>query len=423
LAKKKKAEKPPREYTRRQLSQFKRQKRRQRITLIGGIFVIAVVVLIVLLGWYIGEYRPMHQTVIRVYDTEFDMDYYIDMLKIGGQGQSADYLQSIADSVTREIEQNELIKRAAAQLNITVSDDEVREHLKSLNTSINDASMDLGRNQMLRDRLYDEYFEAMVPVSDRQVHIMAMLLESESQAAEIRNRLQNSENFTTLAEEFSLNDYTKNNKGDVGWHPEGVLAALLGSSVPGEYAFSSEVGVLSQPRYDEGKTKDFGYWLIRVQEKEYEEEAQVQAILLGSEEEAQDVKARLEAGEDVATLAEELSQFEESQKQGGSLGLVSEGEMSAAFDEYVFNPEVEIGVWSEPIRDETVTTRGCYWLIKVLDRADDRPLETDDRDYLLSVEYNNWVSKLWIELSQDDIDDSYLDYEKKAWAIERAAGG
>ncbi len=423
MAKKKKAEKPPREYTRRQLSQFKRQQRRQRLITITGIGIIVVVVLMVLFGWYWEMYRPMHQTVIRVYDTEFDMSYYIDLLKIGGEGQSADYIQNIADSVIREIEQNELIKRAAAQLNISVSDDEAREQLKGSDIQINDASLDLVRSQMLRDRLYDEYFDAQVPVSDKQVHIMAMLLESESQALEIRTRLQNSENFTELAEEFSLDNYTKNNKGDVGWHPEGVLAALLGSSVPGEYAFSAEVEVLSQPRYDEEKSKEVGYWLIRVQERQYEEEAQVQAILLGSEEEAQDVRARLEAGEDLATLAEELSQFEKSQKQKGELGLVGQDEISPAFDEYVFNPEVEIGVWSEPIRDETVTTKGCYWLIKVLDRDDDRQLETDDRDYLLSLEYNNWVSKLWIDLSQDDIDDSYLDYEKKAWAIERAAGG
>ncbi len=423
MAKKKKTEKPPREFTRRQLSQFKRQKRRQRIILISGIFIIAAVVLIVLVGWYIGLYRPMHQTVIRVHDTELNMGYYIDILKIGGEGQSADYIQSMADGVIREIEQNELIKQAAGQLNISVSDDEVREQMEGSDIPINDASLDLVRSRMLRGRLYDEYFEAQVPVSDKQAHIMAMLLENKSQAAEIRTRLQNSENFTALAEEFSLDYYTKNNTGDVGWHPEGILAALLGSSVPGEYAFSSEVGVLSQPRYDEGKSKEVGYWLIRVQEREYEDEAQVQAILLGSEEEAQDVRARLEAGEDLATLAEELSQFEESRKQKGELGLVGQDEMSPAFDEYVFNPELEIGVWSEPIRDETVTTKGCYWLIEVLDRGDDRELDTADRDSLMNTAFSNWVAQLWIDLGIDDVDHSYLDDEKKAWAIERAMGG
>jgi parvulin-like peptidyl-prolyl isomerase len=261
-----------------------------------------------------------------------------------------------------------------------------------------------------------------VPESMAQVHMMAMLLESESQAYEVRDRLLGSDNFTSLAGELSLDYYTKNSKGDLGWHPESIIADMLGTSVPGEYAFGSEVGVLSQPRYDEGLSKDVGYWLIRVLDKQYEDEAQVQAVLLGSEEEAEDIRARLEAGEDLAALAEEFSQFEESRKQGGELGLVSEGEMSAAFEGYVFDPEVEIGAWSQPIRDDTVVTKGAYWLIKVLDKDDDRPLGKNDRDYLLAKAFNQWVSMLWLNYG-DGVDDSYLDYDMKQWAVERVKKG
>jgi len=237
-----------------------------------------------------------------------------------------------------------------------------------------------------------------------------------------RRQPNSSENFTALAEEFSLDYYTKNNKGDLGWHPESILAELLGSSVPGEYAFGSEVGVLSQPRYDGEIYKGVGYWLVMVLEREEETDAQVQAILLGSEEEAQGVRARLEAGEDLATLAEELSQYEESRKQGGELGVVSKGEMSPAVDEFIFNAEMELEIWSEPIRDDTVETKGGYWLIKVLDRDDNRQLDVDDRDNLLNKAFSEWVSLLWAN-SADGVDDSYLDYERKIWAIERVTKG
>jgi len=423
LAKKtKKAEKPQREFTRRQLSHWQQQRRRQRIIFSGGIFVIAAVILTVLVGWYLGEYRPMHQTAIRVNDTEFDMGYYIDALRIGREGQSIDNMQSIANSMISEIVQNELIRQGALTLGISVSDDEARKALEGSDVPINDASLDLVRNQILRGRLANDYFQSQVPASAEQVHIMAMMLESESQVREIRDRLQNSENFTALAEEFSLDYYTKNSKGDLGWHQESILAELLGSSVPGEYAFGSEAGVLSQPRYDEEKSKKVGYWLVRVLDKEYEEEAQVQAILLGSEEEALEVRARLEAGEDLATLAEELSQNEESRKQGGELGIVSKGEMSPALDEYIFNPEVEPGTLSEPIRDETVTTKGGYWLIEVLDKDEDRQLDSEDRDYLLNKAFSEWVSLLWVELG-DGVDYSYLDSEIQAWAIEQVLKG
>ena len=109
------------------------------------------------------------------------------------------------------------------KLGISVSDDEAREKLKGANIPVNSASLDLVRSQMLQDRLYKEYFDSQVPKSAAQVHIMAMFLESENQATEIRARLQNSENFTALAEEYSLDDYSKNNKGDIGWHPKDIL--------------------------------------------------------------------------------------------------------------------------------------------------------------------------------------------------------
>jgi len=427
LAKKnKKAEKPPREFTRRQLSHFQRQKRRQRIILGGGIFIIAAIFLIVMVGWYTGEYRPMHRTAIKVNDTEFNMKYFIDTLRISGKGKQVESIQTLANSVAVEIARNELIRQGAwQQFGMRVSDDEARKELEGTDIQINDASLDLARIQILRERLYKEYFETQVPASDEQVNMMAMLLESESQAAEIRNRLQNSENFTALAEELSLDYYSKNNKGDIGWHPESIFYELLGTSVPGEYAFGSEAGVLSQPRYDEEVTKTLGYWLIRVLEREDVpdvEEAIVQAILLGSEEEAQDVRARIEAGEDFTTLAKELSQFEESRKQEGELGLVSKGEMSTAVDEYIFNPEVEVGALSEPIRDETVWTKGGYWLIKVVDRDDDRPLEDNDRNFLLAKAFDNWFSLILAD-PNNNVDDSYLDDESKAWAIERVIKG
>ena len=70
------------------------------------------VVLIVLVGWFIGEYRPMSQTAIRVNDAKFSMGYYIDALKNARMSQPADstlnpaeYLQNITDSVVKEIEQ------------------------------------------------------------------------------------------------------------------------------------------------------------------------------------------------------------------------------------------------------------------------------------------------------------------------------
>ncbi|GAH37431.1 unnamed protein product, partial [marine sediment metagenome] len=53
------------------------------------------------------------------------------------------------------------------------------------------------------------------------------------------------------------------------------------------------------------------------------EQVHIQAILLGSEKEAQDVRARLDAGEDFTALAEELSQHEATKESGGDFDWLS----------------------------------------------------------------------------------------------------
>jgi len=419
---KKKAEKPQRIVTKRQLSHWQRQKKRQRIILGLGIFIIVAVIVIVGVGWYIGQYQPFHQTVIRVNNTEFNMKYYVEMLKLYGGDQPGQYMQYMADSAVKNIEQNELIRQGALKLGISVSDDAVTEELKSSDLPNNDIHRDLVRTQLLIIKLRDEYFGQQVPISADQRHVMAMLLESEQQANEVKARLENGESFAELAEELSLDYLSKTNQGDLGWHPKDILNELLDTTIV-EYTFNSEVGVLSQPIYDEELSKAVGYWLIMVLDiDEDEEEAHVKAMLLGSEETAQDVKVRLEAGEDFATLAKELSQLDGVEENEGDLGILIPGYVSPAFDEFVFNPELKLETLSEPIRDENTVTEGGYWLIKVVDKDEDRPIDDNDRDLLTAKALDEWVSPLWDD-PENEIDDSYLDDVKKAWAIEQAMKG
>ena len=417
---KKKLGKPRREVTRRQLSRWQKQKRRQRIILGSGIFIIFAVLGIVGAGvynqWYIPEYKPLHQTVIRVNDVEFDMNYYIKMLKHYGQGMPIQYMYDLADDVVTIIERNELIRQGALKLGISVSNDAVDEELKSYDPPLSKDYRNVVRTQMLIDKLRDEYFEQEVPLFAEHRHIMVMFLESDSQATEARARLEAGEDFTKLASQLSLESLSKIKEGDLDWRPKGALTVLLNTSIPDEYAFTSEVGVLSKPRYDEAKTKSLGYWIIKVLERNEEtEQANVQVILLGSEEEAQEVRARLENGEKFADLAQEFSQHDMSKENGGDLGWLTPNMMSSTVDEFVFNTELEL---SQPLRDEVVRTRGGYWLVKVVGMEDNKQIEEDDRELLKAKALNEWVSALWDD--PDNKVDSYLDDEKKGWAIWRA---
>lgn len=414
---KKKTEKPQREVTKRQLSRWQKQKRRQRIAFGLGVFIIAAVICFVGVGWYINQYRPLHQTVIKVNGVKFDMDYYIRALTYYGKSLPGEFMQPLAEQVVEIIERNELVRQEATKLGISVSDDEVEEKLNSFDPPLSKDLKDVMATQMMLDKLRDEYFDKQVPVFAEQRYVMGMLLESESQAAELRARLEDGEDFTELAGEFSLENFSKTEGGDLGWQPEGFLTRRLGLSVPDEYAFSAEVGVLSQPVHDEEVNKQLGYWLIKVLKRDKEtQQAYVQVVLLGSEEEARHVRARLETGEDFAALAEEFSQHDASKENEGYLDVTSPDMVSPAFDEFVFDSELEM--LSQPIRDDTVMTRGGYWLLKVVDIEDNRRIEDEDRELLKTDVMNEWIEKL-LDNPENKVE-SYLDEEKRTWAIERA---
>jgi len=421
---KKKVEKPRREPTKRQLSRWQQQKRRQRF-----IFTIGMAIIVVVLGllgtgvyyqWYLPEYKIRHETVVEVNGTKFDMDYYLKMLKyyyVVTQASMTD-LTGLAEQVVKAIEQNELIRQEAMGLGISVSESEVNEQLNSYDPPMSEDYRDVVRTQLLVARLLDEYFDKQVPKSAEQRHILAMFLESESQANEVVARLASGEGFLHLAGELSLDAICKENEGNLGWRPKGVLSLVFGTPVLDEYAFSCEVGVLSPPLPDETKTKEIGYWLIEVLARDDEARvAQLKVMLLGSEQEASEIRARLEAGEDFAQLAQEFSQHDDSKYNGGNFS-VSEDMMGAAFNDFVFNSEV--GVLSQPIFDDTVGTKGGYWLVTVTEIDSNRQIVDDDRALLKNDALNKWVEGLFTN-PKNKIE-SYLDGTKTLWAVTHVIG-
>jgi len=446
LAKKKKhVEKPKRALTKRQLSHFKQHQRRQRIIIGGGILIIAAVLAVVgagiYFGWYAPEVKPLHETVIRVNDTEFSMDYYVKTLKYlipGRARELANYgiemdisqVRSLAESTVTDIQTNELIRQEALALGISVSDEEVEEKIDedfsdydpSLLKNYRAVIKDVERAQMLVYKMLDGYFDQQVPQSAEQRHIMAMFLESQSQADELKDRLEAGELFSDLADEFCVDSYCKSQEGDLGWHPREILSQLINSTVLVDSAFSQEAGTLSQPVQEEAKFKALGYWLVKVEFIDAEVDyAQLKVILLGSEEEANEVRDRLEGGEDFAAMVAEYSQHAESKENGGELEVDARGQFVGAFDDFVFDPELELGTLSQPIKDGTVVTQGGYWLIKVAEAAEDRPLEEEDRDIL-----KRDILRQWLDGLPDDPDntvENLLDDDKTNWAVMHAWEG
>lgn len=416
LAKKQRETKPARIPTKRQLAKWEQQKRLQRIALVVGVVFVVFVLSYVGYGYYTDELKPLSQEAIRVNDTVFDMGYYIEMLRTYGKGQDPNQLSEIADIVIGLIQSNELAKQGAQSLGVSIEAEEIDSELKRLGLPNDQVSQDIIGAQLLAGKLMTDYFSLQVPVTGDQVRAQAMFLESEKVAQGVINRLEKGEDFATIATELSLEKETQSRSGDLGWLPKGFTEILVGSKVPEEVAFSLEPGGLSQPVYDAEFIKNIGYWLIEVIEKKPEQGIQAKAMLLGSEEEVELVRAKLDLGEDFTALAKLHSQHQGSKENGGDLGWLKPGMINQVFDKVAFT--LEPGKLSEPVRDDMVQTKGGYWLVKVLEKEANRQLEVETRELMMSTIYENWL----IGLRETSTVENYIGQEGKAWALSRAFG-
>jgi parvulin-like peptidyl-prolyl isomerase len=415
LAKKQKKPEFKQPPTKRQLSKWQRQRRIQRITIVVCSFFFAFIIGYIGYGYYAEQVKPLRQPVVRVNNTVFDMGYYIKMLELYSQGQESSKVSLMADVVAGIIEQGELIRQGAADLGISVSTEEINSELGNLNLPNDKVYRDAMGAELLAAKLLKEYFDPKVPTACEQVHVQAMLLESKEVAKEVIDRLGASDNFTSLATEFSKEAVTKEKGGDLGWLPKGFTNVLLGlgDSQLEDIAFSLEPGMLSEPTYDGSVTKGIGYWLAEVLEEDVNRGSHVRGILLGSQQEAEEVKAKIEAGEDFGVLAQEYSQHLGSKELNGDLGWTKEEIVSRVVD--ALATQLKPGVLSEPTPDESVQTKGGYWLVKVLDKDANRQLEDKTRETLKSKAFEDWVNK---QREKDSVE-RYLSEEQKSWAVAR----
>jgi hypothetical protein len=89
--------------------------------------------------------------------------------------------------------------------------------------------------------------------------------------------------------------------------------------------------------------------------------------------------------------------------------------MSAAFDQYVFAADMQLNAISDPIRDDTVTTKGGYWLVKVVSVESGKDITTEDRDQLKTLALKKWSDALLADPSNKIV--NHLDDDKKSWAL------
>jgi len=125
---------------------------------------------------------------------------------------------------------------------------------------------------LLEGMLYREKLEeviiAGVPTEADQVRARHILVETREEAEAVLDQLAAGEDFEELAGELSQDPSTKEQGGDLGWFPREQMTATFG-----EAAFALEPGEVSQVVETE-----FGYHIIRVEEREANRELDAGAL-------------------------------------------------------------------------------------------------------------------------------------------------
>ncbi len=227
--------------------------------------------------------------------------------------------------------------------------------------------------------------EPEVPLNMREGEAFRKIMEA-------RKRITvDGEDFTDVAKEVSEDPGSAANGGDLGCFGKGQMVPEFE-----EAAFSLDVDEVSQPV----KT-DFGYHIIQVYDKKPEEDQVCarhilvridrtpteEAVAKAEEEarqEAEDVKSRLEAGEDFAEVAKEVSDDPTTAEQGGDLGWVFRGQMGDAFDEVAFT--LEPGQIGGPIE-----MNGGYAIILVEEKDPEHPVDEQEVENRRQQAFAEWL--------------------------------
>jgi parvulin-like peptidyl-prolyl isomerase len=186
-----------------------------------------------------------------------------------GQARLAEVEQQVLDTLIDYV----LIEQGSADLGVSITDVDVEAQMAAdIEVGGGQAAFDewlqsTGQTpedykQMLRESLLTQRtMDAItvdVPQAAEQVHARHIVVDSQETADQILAQLQSGGDFAALAREKSLDLATKDNGGDLGWFPRGLVAPELEN-----VAFALQPGEISNPvQFGEG------YHFIQVMERE-----------------------------------------------------------------------------------------------------------------------------------------------------------
>lgn len=183
------------------------------------------------------------------------------------EGQES--LKQAGQSVLSWMIEQELIVQAAADMGVTVTDEDVDAVIDDLIADIGQEAFDerLGREGMTLDEMRSQLKVQLLAsrmaekvvseVPTEMVHVNArhIVVETEEEAQRLREQIEAGADFAALAQEHSKDTFTRERGGDLGYFPRGILI----SSEVEDAAFSLQPGQVSEVIESE-----LGYHIVQV---------------------------------------------------------------------------------------------------------------------------------------------------------------
>jgi foldase protein PrsA len=240
-----------------------------------------IVVLMIAIGIFLSAALSKDKAVAKINGDSISKDELYDVMV--EQYGAAAVEQLIADKIVASEAKKEKVTITDKELNTEVDKlkesyggEEVFEQmLTSNNTTVDDLKEELKSYLTLRKLLVPQieitddelktYFEENKESlgEAEQVKASHILVEDEATAKEVKQKLTDGADFAELAKEYSTDEGTKENGGKLGFFARGTMVTEFEDA-----AFTLPVNEISDPV----KT-DYGYHIIKVEEKKEAKEA------------------------------------------------------------------------------------------------------------------------------------------------------
>jgi parvulin-like peptidyl-prolyl isomerase len=266
---------------RRQPARWREERRSELLVIALGAAVVLAVAVIALFGYYQTQIRPKGETVVKVGDRSFSLNYLERRLRYDiGNGSalySADPVRA-PDRLVDEIGQEELMRQGAPEQGVDLSEDAIDAEIRNQESvpasadrnafaaayrqAVHDSGLSTdGYRDVIAAGLAQQALQAKfteeAPQATDQVRFRVILLATEDDAKAALDRLRNGDDFAAVAKEVSQHAASRDNGGEQDWTPRGVLDPALDEAL-----FSLDIGQISDVIAGQS-----AYYIVQVEER------------------------------------------------------------------------------------------------------------------------------------------------------------